>query len=236
MKKGYKPNSTEGWYGHYLTVYGYDDEKEEFYTRDTYLGPSDGSPRILTYDEFAHWWQQFNYTFFVVYPPDREDVVLSTIATTLQDPITMWQYTIDLARKEIAANPENVFAWFNLGVSLTRLGENTGEAAYYEEAANTFDKARELGLPPRTLYYEHRPLMAYYKVGRVDEIIELTDALLQTIGGPWVEEIHWYRGHALAAQGKLTAARGAYEEALKVNENFYYAQTSIDWIDSELNK
>lgn len=235
IEKGYEPNNAEGWYGHYLTVYGYDDEKQEIYTRDTNLGPFDGKPRVDDYQDFLYWWQQFNYTFYVVYQPAQEDTVMSIIPAQLHDPITMWEYTADLARQEMHDNPDNVFGWFNLGVSLTYLGQLTADPTYYEEAVTNFDQARTIGLPPRTLYYEHRPLMAYWKVGRVDQVIELTDALLQTVGGPWVEEIHWYRGHALAAQGKLTAARESYEEALKVNPNFYPAQQSLDWVNSLLN-
>ncbi|MEZ4646740.1 MAG: tetratricopeptide repeat protein [Chloroflexota bacterium] len=234
IEKGYEPNNAEGWYGHYLTVYGYDDEKGEIYTRDTNLGPFDGKPRIDDYEDFMYWWQQFNYTFYVVYLPTQEDLVMSIIPQVLQDKVTMWQYTADLARAEMRDNPDNVFGWFNLGVSLTYLGQETGDVTYYEEAAVNFDQARAIGLPPRTLYYEHRPLMAYYQLGRVDDVLELTDALLETVGGPWVEEIHWYRGHALAAQGRLSAAREAYQAALTVNPNFYPAQTSLDWVNSLL--
>ncbi|MCA9974017.1 MAG: C39 family peptidase [Anaerolineales bacterium] len=235
IEKGYEPNNAEGWYGHYLTVYGYDEELQEVYTRDTNLGPFDGSPRVDSYDEFVYWWQQFNYTFYVVYEPAQEELVQSLIPAPLRERADMWQYTAELARQEQRDDPTNVFAWFNLGVSLTRLGELTGEASYYEQAGEAFDQARAIGLPPRTLYYEHRPLMAYFKLGRNQDVMELTDALLQTVGGPYVEEIHWYRGHALAAQGQLTAAREAYEAALEVNPNFYPAQQSRDWVVSLLN-
>ncbi len=235
IEKGYEPNNAEGWYGHYLTVYGYDDEKQEIYTRDTNLGPFDGRPRVDDYADFNHWWQQFNYTFYVVYPPAQEELVFSIIPPQLQEWQSMWEYTAELARQETVDNPENVFSWFNLGVSETRIAERTGDTALYEDAAAIFDKARDIGLPPRALYYEHRPLMAYYKSGRIDDVLELTDALLATTGGTWIEEIHWYRGHALAAQGKLTLAREAYMQALEVNPNFYPAQLSLDWVNSELN-
>jgi hypothetical protein len=44
IEKGYElPDS--GWWGHYLTVYGYDDDLEELYSQDSYLGPFDGSGR-----------------------------------------------------------------------------------------------------------------------------------------------------------------------------------------------
>lgn len=235
IEKGYEPNNAEGWYGHYLTVYGYDDTRQEIYSRDTNLGPFDGRPRIDSYDEFSNWWQQFNYTFYVVYEPAQEELVFSIIPERLQEWQSMWEYTAELARQETAVDPTNVFAWFNLGVSLTRIAERTGDIALYGEGARMFDEARSIGLPPRTLYYEHRPFMAYLRSGRTDDIMELTDALLATLGGPWVEEIHWYRGHALAAQGRLTLARESYLLALEVNPNFYPAQLSLDWVNSELN-
>jgi len=235
IEKGYEPSPAQGWYGHYLTVYGYDEEKQEFYSRDTDAGPFNGRARIDSYEEMKFWWQQFNYTFYIVFPPERESRVMAIIPEYLHDNISMWEFTTELADQEMAENPENVFAWLNRGVSQTRLGEITGETSYYENGASDFDRARDIGLPPRTLYYEHRPFMAYLRVGRVDEIMSLTDALLATSGGQWVEEIHWYRGHALAAQGRLSEARESYMKALEVNTNFYPAQTSLDWVNSVLS-
>lgn len=234
IEKGYEPNSTEGWYGHYLTVYGYDDTLQEVYTRDTNSGPFDGSPRVDSYEEFVYWWQQFNYTFYVVYPPEQEALVQAIIPGQLLEARSMWEYTSQLATQEIAADPNNVFALFNLGVSQTRLGELTGEAAHYERGAVAFDQARAIGLPPRTLYYEHRPFMAYWKIGRLGDVLELADAMLATTGGRFVEEIYWFQGHALAAQGNLVGARDAYMNALEVNSNFHPAQQSLDWVNSVL--
>lgn len=146
IEKGYEPNSTEGWYGHYLTVYGYDDARQEVYTRDTNSGPFDGSPRIDSYEDFLYWWQQFNYTFYVVYRPEHEAQVNAIIPGQLLDNQSMWEYTTQLATQEIEANPNNAFALFNLGVSQTRLGELTGDPAYYERGAAAFDQARAIGL------------------------------------------------------------------------------------------
>ena len=51
IEKGYElPDS--GWWGHYLTIYGYDDQLEELYSQDSYLGPFDGSGRVDGYTEF----------------------------------------------------------------------------------------------------------------------------------------------------------------------------------------
>ena len=157
---------------------------------------------------------------------------MSIIPGVLEDPVTMWEYTAEIARGEIAKDPQAVFPHFNLGVSLTWLGQQTGDQDYYQQAARAFDDARSIGLPPRTLYYEHRPLMAYWKSGRIDDVLDLTSAMLDTSGGKWVEEIHWYRGHALAANGDLRGAQASYQEALEVNPNFYPAQLSLDWVES----
>ena len=45
----------------------------------------------------------------------------------------------------------------------------------------------------------------------------------------------WYKGHALAAQGRLSEARDAYDRALDVNENFYPAERSLEWVNSLLS-
>lgn len=238
IEKGYEPQrGAEGWYGHYLTVFGYDDAEQAFYSRDTYLGPFDGRPRVDSYEEFTKWWQHFYYTFYVIYPPEREQEVMAIIPDVLKDEFTMWEYTAEIARQELEEDPDNVFTWFNLGVALTRMGQvaTSGNAEYYEDATEAFDRARSIGLPPRSLYYEHRPLMAYFKVGRYDDVLDLTSAMLDTTGGKWVEEIYWYRGHALAAVGDLFGAAEAYENALEVNPNFTPAQTSLDWVTSEIS-
>ena len=71
IEKGYElPDS--GWWGHYLTVFGYDDDKQELYTQDSYLGPFDGSGRAASYGEIEEYRQQFNYTFYLVYLPEQE--------------------------------------------------------------------------------------------------------------------------------------------------------------------
>lgn len=236
IEKGYEVPS-QGWYGHYLTVYGYDDELEQFYTQDSYLGPFDGSGRPASYEEVTEFWPEFNYTFYVVYKPEQEEEVAAIIGPELWDEETMWRNAAARAQTEIEADPENAFAWYNLGTSLTELGEMVleGNAEYYGGAVQAFDKARELGLPPRMLWYQHKPYIAYDKVGRYQDVIDLADATLVEQGGRNVEETYWYKGHALAAQGDLFGAKEAYQSALVINQNFYPAQISLDWVNSLLN-
>lgn len=227
VESGYElPES--GWWGHYITIFGYDDAAEELYTQDTYLGPWDGSGRKESYGDLDKFWQQFNYTFYVVYKPEQESEVAAILGPDMFDDFAMWKNVAARAEAETKVNSEDALAWFNLGTALTRMGGLTGDAKYYEGGAQAYDRAREIGLPPRMLWYQFQPYLAYLKLQRYQDVVDLADATLETQGGRNVEETYWYKGHALAFLGQITAAREAYTEALKVNENFYPAQWSLD--------
>lgn len=227
IEKGYDlPES--GWWGHYLTLYGYDDAKEELYSQDSYLGPFDGSGRVDSYDEFIHFWQQFNNTFYVVYTADQEEQVHAILGDDMYDDLKMWQKVAAMAEQETKDRPDDAFSWFNLGTALTRIGGLTGENQYYEGGAQAFDRAREIGLPPRMLWYQFQPYLAYLKLERYQDVIDLADATLETQGGRNVEETFWYKGHALAYLGDIQGSIDAYRQSLAVNENFYPAQISLD--------
>jgi tetratricopeptide (TPR) repeat protein len=231
IEKGYDLPTT-GWYGHYLTVFGYDDELGEMYSQDSYLGPFDGSGRTDKYEDVDKYWQQFNYTFYVVYLPEQEEEVRNILGPIMADDFAMWNRVAELAEEEQRKNPDDAFAWFNLGTAKTRLGRLTGEQQYYQEGVAAYDVAFGMGLPPRMLWYQHQPYWAYYQVDRYDDVLLLANATLQEQGGRNVEETYWYKGHALAALGDVYGAKEAYQAALGVNHNFYPAQTSLDWINT----
>jgi tetratricopeptide (TPR) repeat protein len=134
----------------------------------------------------------------------------------------MWLSAAIKAQKETETEPQNAFAWFNLGTSLTRLGVLTAESEYYDNAALAFDRAREIGLPWRMLWYQFDPYTAYLEVGRTDEILALTTSAQD------VEETHLYRGHALLATGDSTGAASAYRRALQINPNYTDASDALE--------
>jgi tetratricopeptide (TPR) repeat protein len=232
IEKGYEPDtaSSQGWFGHYLTVFGYDEDERVFHSMDSYLKVDEVVGRTDSYEEIQRYWQHFNYTFYVVYEPEQEAIVQSILGPELLQPMRMWELTAQTAQREVEQDSENAFAWFNLGTSLTRLGELTGSAGYYENGAAAFDQARSIGLPPRMLWYEFRPYLAYMKVGRYDDMIALADAVLETQGGRNVEETYLYQGHALLFQGDVAGASAAYQRAIELNENFYPAEIALQSI------
>ena len=227
VEKGLLPNEWEGWMGHYLTVIGYDEAAQEFISLDTFLGPWDGSGRTDSFETMAEYWAQFNHVYLVVYPAERETAVAAIIGDTLTDPVLMWQRAAEQAQQETGRAPENGFAWFNLGSSLTRLGKLTGEQAYFVNAAAAFDRALTAGLPWRMLWYQFEPYEAYLRNGRADDVLTLTTATLQSTGGQFVEETHLYRGYALLAQGDESGAKAAWLQALAINPDLAEASQAL---------
>lgn len=230
IEKGYEPNTSTslGWFGHYLTVIAYDDAEGVFYSLDTYLKVDETIGRADSYAEIEKYWQQFNYTFYVVYEPEDEPTIQAILGPEMLEPLAMWQAAAVRAQEQLEEDPENAFLWYNLGTSLTRMGELTGNADYYQNGAAAFDEARRIGLPPRMLWYEHRPYIAYMKTARYEDMVTLADTILADQGGQNVEETYLYKGHALLFLGDVRGAVDAYEKALALNENFYPAQIALD--------
>lgn len=205
--------------GHYLTVVGYDDASEEFISLDTFLGPWDGSGRRDSYETVDEFWQMFNHTFILVYPPEDTAKIGAILPTELIDPITMWQQTAVTNQQQTTNQPNNPYIWFNLGSSLTHLARLRQDNTLYASAAAAFDQARTIGLPWRMLWYQFEPYEAYLANGRTDDIFTLSDAILTTEGGQNVEETYLYRSYAYAALGDEANAQAALATALELNPN-----------------
>jgi tetratricopeptide (TPR) repeat protein len=217
IEKGLEPDAATGWMGHYLTVYGYDDVTGHFLVRDTFLGPWRGDG-LASYEATEQYWAQFNNAFIVVYPAERATDVAAALGPTFADPAAMWAAAAERARQTARLQPDNAFAWFNLGTSLTELAKlNAGDPALYEAAAAAYDQARLLGLPPRMVWYQFGPYQAYLAAGRHDDVLALTAATLENQGGRNVEETYYYRGLALAAAGDEAGAQAALARAAELN-------------------
>jgi tetratricopeptide (TPR) repeat protein len=216
IEEGLLPSEWEGWMGHYLTLYGYDDTNQTFMSMDTYLGPWDSSGRPETYTELADNWQHFNNALLIIYPPEREAELFAILGEERREPLQMWQHVVEEAETAVSNNPENAFAWFNLGSGLTHLGKLTGEQAYYQSAVTAFDQARTLGIPWRMLWYQFEPYEAYLENGRYDDILILANATINS-GGKFMEESYLYRGQAMEATGYPQQAIYDFQHIIDIN-------------------
>lgn len=209
------------WIGHYETIVGYDDSAGAFYIYDSYVGTGEnGNGLADPYDRFDRAWQNFNRTFIVLYRPEDENTV-RTILGERADVTRAAEIAAETARSEARANPQDAFAWFNLGTALTRLGQ-------FEQAAGAYDQARRLDtLPWRITLYQFGIFEAYFNVGRYNELMALLEANLRN-GGEYVEETHYWQGKVLAAQGDSANAAVAFRQALSHNPNFTAARDELN--------
>jgi tetratricopeptide (TPR) repeat protein len=224
IEEGLLPSEWEGWMGHYLTLYGYDDSQQTFISLDTYLGPWDSSGRTTDFATLTENWNHFNNAFLVVYPPEAEADLFAILGEEWLEPLTMWQHSAEKAQTAVSTNPDNAFNWFNLGSSLTHLAQLTGEQFYYDGAVAAFDQARAIGIPWRMMWYQFEPYAAYLQNGRYDDIITLANATIHS-GGQFMEESYFYRGQAMQALGKEGQAQADFTRVLEINPN---GQTAAD--------
>lgn len=227
VEKGLIEDPDHGWIGHYVTLFGYDDGRQEFDTLDSFLGPWDSSGLPVGYSEMAEYWRHFNHTFVLVYRPEQESQVQEIVGPVMLDPLLMWQQAALAAQQQVETEPENAFIWYNLGTNLTRLAQLTGEMDYYEGAVSAFDRAREIGLPFRMLWYQFQPYSAYLAVGRYEDVSTLVNAVLSNSGGLDVEETYYYQGQLREAMGDISGAAVSYQEAVRLNPGYEAAIAAL---------
>ena len=214
IEKGFEPEADLGWMGHYELIVGFNEARREFIAMDSYLGPYQSVP----YDQFDHYWRQFNRTYIIVHSSAQTDAVGQILDNQLDD-ATMWTGALATAQREAAQNPDDPFAWFNLGTSYTALKD-------WQKAATAYDRARQLGLPWRMTWYQFGWFDAYLNAGRFNDVLALADATIKVT--PDIEEMYYYKGLVFKAQGQLDSARSQFELALKHNPNFQAAQQALN--------
>jgi len=202
--------------GHYRLVTGYDDETGKFTTTDSLNGPE----FQVSYEQLDNDWRVFNRLYLVVYPLEQEPVVQTIIGEDMDDTV-MYEWLLAEAKSESEANPNDAIAFFNQGEALTRLG-------LPQDAVLAFDRARQLGLHWRRLWYQFTPFEAYYAVGRYEDVLDLAEATLKGTGG--LEEAYYYRGMALKAIGRSGAVED-FQAALTYNPNFSPAAVALSGIN-----
>ncbi len=198
------------WAAHYLLLTGYDDNAQSFTIQDSYHGPDS----TISYSQLEEEWKPFNNLYIVIYFPQFEDEIKSLLGAEW-NPVQNRQRALEAAQADTVQNPNDAFAWFNLGSDLVYFDR-------YEEAALAYDKAREIGLPLRMFRYQFGPFLAYFHSHRNDDLLVLTDyarGITEMSEEAWL----WY-GFGLYRKGDYDGARKAWEKADKINPNFFEDQ------------
>jgi len=220
IESGFQPEGHE-WMGHYETVVAYDDAVQTFWVYDSYSGLGADYLGIQhTYSDLDAWWRHFNRTFIVVYPVEQESTVLALLGP-LSDSLAAADQALITARQETAADPSDVWGWFNRGTSAAAVGQ-------YADAASAYDRAFEIGLPFRMIWYQFGPYAAYYYTGRYYDVLAVVrDVEAITLE---IEDTSYWKGLALAALGRTDEALAEFNRAIAWNPHFTPASDARDQV------
>jgi tetratricopeptide (TPR) repeat protein len=207
--------------GHYRLLTAYDSATQEWRAFDSFVSKGiDGKTYRgirLTSAGLDQLWAVFNRTYLIIYKDSQQGVVQSILGDDYNED-SMWRRALSDAQVAVQRQPKDAFAWFNLGSDWVALGR-------YEDAVSAYDRARVIGLPWRMLWYQFGPFRAYYETKRFKELISLADATIRTKGN--VEEIFYWKGLALSAQGDLPGARQAWQKAVELNPHYQDALAAL---------
>ena len=108
------------------------------------------------------------------------------------------------------------------------LGSNLVYFERYDEANAAYDRARELGLPQRTLRYQFGPFIANFQTNRTDDLLALTEYALQRT--EMSEEAWLWHGWALYRHGDITSAIADWRQALSVRPGYEDALYALNFV------
>ena len=200
------------WIGHYRALVAYDEVYDVFFFFDSFLGVGDGAQGVsISYADVDTHWQAFNRTFIVVYEPQRE-ALLRELMGSYWNETDAAMIAFETAQLEARRQPQNAFAWFNMGTSLVALER-------YQEAATAFDQANRTGqLPWRMHWYQYGAFAAYFHVGRYDDVMSLVR--INQNNARELEETYYWQGRVQEARGNPQGAAASYRRALAYNRHF----------------
>lgn len=204
------------WAAHYLLLTGYDDATQTFTVQDSYHGAN----LTVAYSQLESDWKAFNNLYMVFYVA-QEEAELSSILGADWNADTNRQHALELAQAETEADPQDSFAWFNLGSNLVYFEK-------YDEAANAYDKSRKIGLPLRMFRYQFGPFIAYFQSNRNDDLLALTD-YARGITDMSEETWLWY-GWALYRKDDFKGAKDAWNKALEIRPGYVDAQYALNFL------
>lgn len=217
VEKGFEGPDFDGWMGHYVLVTGYDDLERTFTLQDSYYGPD----QIMGYADLDRFWRAFNFTYLVVYPPERNDAVMELLGPQADKNLNDL-HAAQKASDEIPSltGRDQYFAWFNRGTNLVALQDYAGAAAAYDQAFALYPSIPEKERPWRMMWYQTGPYWAYFYSGRYQDVIDLATATLDNMSEPVLEESYYWRALARESIGDIDGAVEDLQASLKYHPGF----------------
>jgi tetratricopeptide (TPR) repeat protein len=157
----------------------------------------------------------------VIYLPEEERELMSILGADW-DPDQNRQRALEQAQAAAADDPDDAYAWFNLGSNLVYFER-------YDEAGLAYDRSRELGLPLRMFRYQFGPFIAYFQANRNEDLLLLADyarGVTEMSEETWL----WY-GWGLYRKNDFDGALAAWNKALSIHPGYKDAQYAIDFVN-----
>jgi tetratricopeptide (TPR) repeat protein len=211
----YYPND-DLWAAHYMLLTAYDDEDGAFIGQDSYHGANQRIP----YETLEEDWRPFNHVYMLIYLPEDEGEVALLLGGDWDEEKNR-ENALQASQRATEENPDDAFAWFNLGSNLLYFEE-------YAQSANAYDQARSINLPQRMFRYQFGPFIASFQDHRTEDLLALTKYALQRT--PNSEEALLWRGWGLYQQGDYEGAVASWELALKHRPNYFDAEYALDFV------
>lgn len=224
VEKGFEGPDFDGWMGHYVLVTGYSDPEQTFALQDSYYGPD----QAMGYADLDRFWRAFNFTYLVVYPPERNEDVM-TLLGPQADKILNDLHAAQKASDEITSltGRDQYFTWFNRGTSLVALQDYAGAAAAYDQAFAIYPSIPEKERPWRIMWYQTGPYWAYFYSGRYQDVIDLATKTLDNMSEPILEESYYWRALAREALRDIDGAIEDLQASLEYHPGFEPSLTQL---------
>ncbi|MBI4226001.1 C39 family peptidase [Candidatus Roizmanbacteria bacterium] len=202
--------------GHYRIVKGYNDETGQIIQDDSLQNKN----LWFSYEDFSSIWKHFNYEYLVLVPKDKQEIAEAILGED-KDAKIAWGKAVQNSQKQLEANPQDIYARFNLSVALYNIGDLQQSATEFEKVENQ--------LPFRTLWYQIEPIKAYNELGNYPRVFELTDKILNNWNRAF-SELYYLRGQIYLKQENKETARQEFEKAVFYNQNFKLPQEALRFI------
>ena len=180
-------DSKEEQMGHYRILYGYDDETELIFIRDTLEGPY----THLTYEDFQCLWAVLGSQLLII--------------TSETDPVMDQEWInapINPSFAPLGSNQPNIEQLEALMHFSNGMRALTSED--FKKAVTLFNLSRTQHLPWRIWWYRPEALEAYIKLDLFDSVLDIANYALRPY--PYSEELFYWKALALDRMGKKDLA------------------------------
>ena len=206
----------DGWMGHFGVINGYNDSTQTVHIPDSWSGVVD-----LDYATLLQFWDEFNNTYMIIYPPEREAEVMALLGPDADLAVNQ-QHALARAEERLASTTgkPQFFAAYSKGIVLNELGRYAEAAEAFDLAFKLYADITPLERPWRMIWYETGPYESYYQTGRYQDVMNLADKTLSDTSSKGIPETYLWRGRANLQLGNQSTAIFDFKRALQWHPNW----------------